>query len=74
MLKMKLPKWFKKKELTEEEKWLKQKLKKTPRKFRKKAIALWELARRDLVLKVGDEEDQKERLKEAETWYNGQVV
>ena len=71
---MKLPKLFKRKELTEEEKWLKQKLKKTPGKLRKKAIALWELARRDLVLKVGDKEDQKEKLKDAEAWYNGQTL
>jgi len=71
---MKLPKFFKKKELTDEEKWLKQKLKKTPKRLRKKAIALWELARRDMVLKVDKDVDNKENLKVAEEWYNGQII
>lgn len=71
---MKLPKFFKKKELTEEEKWLKRKLKKTPKRLRKKAVALYELARKDYILKVGKDVDNKERLKGGVEWYNGQVV
>lgn len=66
-------KMFKKKEKTEEELFVEKQLKKLPRKRRKRALILYELARKGYFLRPGQDIDNKEMLKAGLEYYNGKI-
>lgn len=57
-------KLFKKKEVTEEDKFLKEALKKIPKKRRKKALELYSQYQKGLYLRVDKEYDNKKLMEE----------
>lgn len=74
---MKLPKFlnfFKKEELTEEELFIKKKLKKIPLNRVKKSLVLYKLAKDGYILKVDEDVDNKELLKPGLEYYNGKII
>ena len=73
----KLPKFkntFKKKQLSDEEAFLKKALNRLPRSRRKKARVLYDLAKKGYFIRVGQDIDNKKVLKPGVEYYNGQVI
>jgi len=63
----------KKKQKTDEELFIERQIKKLPKKRRRKALVLYELATKGYFLRPGQDIDNKEMLKPAMEYYNGKV-